>query len=142
MRQKVFTATFWIFVVTGTFLAITLVGAAINEVLLAVFTTRITFNSSVAETFLTVFKVIGVICLLSFPVVFSNILVRGLQDNEGKRVGTIVAVIFGALLFMAPAILLLTEGKYEKALTYIGIWVIALIIASPGERLVIPKTFQ
>ena len=140
MRQKIFSASFWIFMICISIIVGFLVLCGLNELVLYLFPQiSITVSTSVVRLFSTCFLVVGIGMMVTLPVVFVNILARGIQQG---KLGRWIAACFGSCFVCFPLMIQVLNGAWVSFAGYLAVIIVSTIIGGGGEKLRIPRYFD
>jgi hypothetical protein len=136
--KLLFNLCFLAFIVGGSIFALFLFGGMINEGLVWLFGPVITVPETVSLIAFKIFKIGSIVAVISFPTLFTNIIIRMLQeDTETKkdRNWSIFFVCFFFFVFIVVGswVFILKE-QYTYLTFYWLFWGASISIASPGNK--------
>ncbi len=140
MRQKIFSASFWVCMVCGAIFFGSLLLAGLNELVLYLFPqVAINIPGYLIDMLTVCLKIVGIGMVVGAPVTLANVLARGIQQDDSGRW---IAMSFAVLFICVPLMLQAHRGAWQAFTIYLCVVIFATIIGGGGEKLRIPRYFD
>lgn len=140
--RHAFKLTLNTFFVSGTVMVSILALAGLNSLCLVTFGTLISVPEVMYQLLLTIFKISGIITIVTFPAVLTSIMVKNYYDRTTVREGQLIVLcsipVF-LLIIVLPIVLVLIKEDYVGAGIWAGISIFGFIIGDAAKKYPFPK---
>lgn len=142
MKNLIFRIWITIFFCTGVFVFGTLIIASINELLLLSIEPVIEVPVEMFEIYLLVFKIAGVMVLITGIGLMINRIVAAYDERQTVKEGQEIVLIAFAMYFITfglPVIAFAFQGNVQKILIWLGVFFIGwLMVGRYGNKVSVP----